>query len=64
MNVASGVELTIGGVDASLPPYVPLFAAGIIEVVLGIAALAAGLAALLVTVRHATRHAFTVGAAQ
>lgn len=62
MNVADGVSAAIDGVDASIPRYAPLFALGVVELSLGVAALAAALALLLVAVRLATRRAFTVGA--
>jgi hypothetical protein len=64
VSVAGGVTASIGGSDASIPAYAPLLALGIVEVVLGIAALGAGLALLLAATRLATRHAFRVGAAQ
>lgn len=64
MAVSDGVEATIGGKDASLPGYAPLYALGIVELILGVVAVGAGLALVLMAVRLATRRAFTVGAAR
>jgi hypothetical protein len=61
LNVAGGIDASIGGTDASIAPYAPLQAVAIIELVLGVAALAAGVAFLGVAVRLATRSAFRVG---
>lgn len=61
LGVSSGVTASIGGMDASTAAYAPLQALGTVELVLGVAALAAALAALFVAVRLATRSAFTVG---
>lgn len=64
LTVSGGVDASVGDTDASIPAYAPLQAVGIVELVLGVAALAAGLALLFIAVRLATRSAFRIGAAQ
>lgn len=63
-NVAGGVSASNGTEDTSIAPFVPLYSIGIVEIVLGIAAVVAASALALVAVRHATRDVFRVGAAQ
>lgn len=63
-NVSGGVDARFGETDASIAPYAPMQALGIVELILGVAALAASLAFVVVAVRLATRRAFQIGAPQ